>query len=81
MSIVRNFLLALGLLIIATGCAKEEDPANTGAGGTQATPAGTTASVDKAKCEGCGNEVAKAELVSHDGKMMCKACIEAHNHG
>jgi hypothetical protein len=33
-----------------------------------------------AKCELCGTEVPKAELALHDGKMACKACIEAHGH-
>ena len=72
----KNLLLSLvvGLSIFAGGCS--------GGGEAAATPNEPTATVasEKAKCDFCGTEVAKAELASHDGKMACKKCIEAHNH-
>ncbi len=33
-----------------------------------------------AKCDGCGMEVPKAELASHDGMMLCKQCMASHKH-
>ena len=67
-------LVALAALVVAfaVGCSAPPAPAETG------TPATLTAEL--AKCAGCGKEVAKAELAMHDGQMLCKDCIAAHNH-
>lgn len=69
-------ILSLGLLM---GCSSE--PAAPEAGATTGTTAAsTTTAQEMAKCGGCGKEVAKATLVSHDGKMMCTECMASHNH-
>ena len=43
-------------------------------------PAVKTDPAATAKCEECGTEKPQAELASHDGKKLCKKCIEAHGH-
>jgi hypothetical protein len=75
---MKASILLLAALVLSIGCSSG-DSASTATPDTTA-PATQTASAEKAKCAGCGKEVAKAELVSHDGKMMCQACIAAHNH-
>lgn len=47
----------------------ESTPATTS---TSTTEMSTTAEMEK--CEKCGMEVAKGELVSEDGKMVCDHC-------
>lgn len=74
----KLYLLAV-ISLVLVGCS----PAEKASEPTSSSPsASNTASQseEKAKCEGCTTEVAKAELASHDGKMQCKACIAAHNH-
>jgi len=69
--------------IVAAGCTTTVETEDTGASSNQGkapmstTDASTTA---LAKCQLCGTEVSSAELVMHDGKMACKACIESHGH-
>jgi CRISPR/Cas system-associated protein Cas10 (large subunit of type III CRISPR-Cas system) len=63
--------------LLVIGCAPAE-PATT----TESTPATSsaepkpesTATAEMEKCEKCGMEVAKGELVSEDGKMVCDHC-------
>lgn len=69
-------ILTVGLL---AGCASEPAADNGTTGATATTGTGTTVA-DKGKCAACGGEFPKAELASHDGQMMCKACMAAHNH-
>ncbi|MBC8063879.1 MAG: hypothetical protein H7Y17_03555 [Chlorobia bacterium] len=71
-------LLSLSLLLclVSSGCSSG-DAANSSTTAPAATP---VANQEMAKCAGCGKEVATAELASHDGQMMCKECIAAHNH-
>jgi hypothetical protein len=71
---MRHLLFAVLLAGTIFGCSSS-DPAPT-ASATE--PAATTAAL--AKCAGCGKEVPKAELAMHDGQMLCKDCIAAHNH-
>lgn len=59
------------------GCSGDSATTDANAATTSGTP---VASQEMEKCGGCGKEVAKATLASHDGKMMCKDCIAAHNH-
>ncbi len=72
-----------GAAIIAAGCTSYtetvelEGPSDQGKAPMSSTDTNTAA---LAKCELCGNEVPSAELVIHDGKMACKACIESHGH-
>jgi len=82
----QPFLLAILAAALMAGC-QSADAESTDKMGSADTKAATEGSgsgamtAEKAKCEGCGNEVDKAELVSHDGKMLCKACMSAHQHG
>lgn len=78
MKSLKVILIASSICASLTGCNSTDSTANTPDASKDGTPAVATA--EKAKCEGCGNEVPKAELASHDGKMMCKACIDAHAH-
>ena len=71
---IRHFLFAVLLAGAVFGCSSS-DPNSTS---SAAEPAGTT--VAMAKCAGCGKEVPQADLASHDGQMLCKDCIAAHNH-
>ncbi len=71
----RNLLLAVVLITSVVGCASNE-PAAAGAAASE--PTSTTAAL--AKCAQCGKEVASAELVSHDGQMLCKECVASHGH-
>ena len=91
---MKHILLASLFLVALAGCAAETSttegseiqpttgtssnaPANT----PEATPAtNPEATADMGNCEQCGMQVAKVELVSHDGKMLCSHCIEAHDH-
>ncbi len=73
-TLITASILALNLLV---GCSSGDATTNSSATTPGATPA---ANQEMSKCAGCGKEVAKAELASHDGQMMCKECIAAHNH-
>ena len=75
-----------GAAIVVAGCTatvKTDGSAASGDPGkaqVSTTDAKSDPPAELAKCELCGTEVSKAELVMHDGKMACKACIEAHGH-
>jgi hypothetical protein len=71
---IKHLLFALALSVAVFGCSSG-DAASTA---PAAEPGATT--VAMAKCAGCAKEVPQAELVSHDGQMLCKDCIAAHNH-
>jgi formylmethanofuran dehydrogenase subunit E len=47
-------------------------------GSTANEPAATKVAMET--CGFCGESFPKAELISHDGKMICKACNAAHSH-
>ena len=66
----------------ATDPAVKTDPATDPAVKTDPAtdPAVKTDPAATAKCEECGTEKPQAELASHDGKKLCKKCIEAHGH-
>lgn len=74
---MKSFLLALSLVVLA-GCSG--DAADTAATGGAPEPSATGTAVSMGKCGFCGAEVASADLVSHDGQMVCKKCMEAHKH-
>jgi hypothetical protein len=74
---MKAILLIIACTALAVGCSSGDATATTTETSTTATQ---TASQEKAKCAGCGKEVAKGELVSHDGQMLCKECIAAHGH-
>lgn len=68
-------LLAVGLL---TGCSSDQSAATeTSPTSSSSTP---VANQEVAKCDTCSKEVPKATLASHDGKMMCQACMANHQH-
>jgi hypothetical protein len=66
------FLVLLLALSLASGCSSGD---KSGAGDSA-----SAASAEKATCDGCNKEVAKATLVSHDGQMLCKDCMAEHDH-
>lgn len=75
--------------IVAAGCTatvkselKSEGEEGTASSDQGKAPVSTTdtTTVAMAACGLCGTEVPSAELVMHDGKMACKACIESHGH-
>jgi hypothetical protein len=69
----KTFLALAALAAsFAVGCSSSPAPVET------STPGVVTAEL--AKCAQCGKELAKVELVAHDGKMLCKDCIATHNH-
>ena len=68
-SLIAGFVLMFAIV----GCSGSE-----AAPATSDTQPSTT--VAMAKCAGCAKEVPQAELASHDGQMLCKDCIAAHNH-
>lgn len=87
--------LSLFTVLMLAGCqpaapADEEGGAPSATKSSEATPpkpeAGAeekspeAASATLAKCDGCGMEVPKADLTAHDGKMLCKHCMEGHQH-
>jgi hypothetical protein len=75
-----KILIALSLAVasLLVGCSSGDASTTEQAGSTASQ--GSTTVAEKAKCGGCGKEVAKAELASHDGAMLCKDCIAAHGH-
>ncbi len=74
----KLYLLTL-IAVVIVGCTPaEKAPEASASNPTVSNTASQTE--EKGKCEGCGAEVAKAELASHEGKMTCKDCIAAHNH-
>lgn len=79
MKTLRFILLPLSVCAVLAGC-NASDSASNPPPVTPKDEVASTANAEKAKCEGCGSDFPKAELVSHDGKMMCKACIDAHGH-
>ena len=64
-------------LIAAIACQPSEQTSTTPSEPATQTP---VASTEKAMCAACNTEYPKADLVSHDGQTMCKACVEAHHH-
>lgn len=70
-------LAAVMVMGILAGCSsdasapKTEETATTQPSGTQA---------DLATCNGCKKEFPRAELVAHDGMLLCKSCAAAHVH-
>jgi formylmethanofuran dehydrogenase subunit E len=74
-----KFLLPTLFAIVVAGCAPAEKAAETSTNNPSvSSPTSPTAEIGK--CEGCGAEVANTKLESHEGQMMCEACIAAHNH-
>ncbi|MEX2242244.1 MAG: hypothetical protein WD716_00195 [Fimbriimonadaceae bacterium] len=76
-----------GAAIVAAGCTATDETdgsattSDSGKAPVSTTDATTSPSTDEmASCQLCGKEVPSAELVMHDGKMACKACIESHGH-
>ena len=76
---LKTFLLILSICAALGGCNSSDSSGNAPPNASK-DGAASVAKADLAKCGGCGTDVPKAELVSHDGKMMCKACIDAHGH-
>ncbi len=75
-SLLTVAVLAVGLLV---GCSGGET-AEQGSATTPPAATGGTVAADVAKCAQCNKDFPKAELVSHDGHMLCKSCIASHNH-
>lgn len=78
MKFFKILLLAMSIGAALAGC--NSDSTGTTPADAPKDGAASVAKADLAKCAGCGTDVPKATLVSHDGKMMCKACIDAHGH-
>jgi hypothetical protein len=71
----------VGAAILAVGCSPEATNADENASSNSAPSAGPSSTVaEMATCVGCGTEVSADLLSSHDGTMLCKACIDAHGH-
>jgi hypothetical protein len=80
MKIWTTISLAFAILLAVAGCASSDANAPAEGASGQGSSAAPGASAELAKCGGCGKEVAKAELVAHDGMMLCKECMQGHNH-
>lgn len=79
-ALLASFALFAGCSPAETDAAPGADAAGKSDSGSAAgsQPAGAEAAM--ATCGFCGQEFPKAELTEHDGKLICKSCLEAHNH-
>lgn len=70
--IQKLLILSLALSVVA-GCSSSTPEVKTA---TSASAAGSEAKM--VKCELCGSEFTASEMVTHEGKQVCKACKTAH---
>lgn len=82
-------LVGLLIVIALAGCSASHDATTADSVPVATQPAQTTdmsagdvkmLPITMEKCAECGTEFPKAELVSHDGKMICKHCLDSHGH-
>ena len=79
---MRNLAIAIIFSsILALGCASEDTgQAPDGYKPTGKAPEGGLAMPGASKCQLCGKEVAKNELVGLHEQFVCKECAASHKH-
>ncbi len=72
-------IIAACSILFVVGCAPAEPAATTDPTTTTTSDsrAETPATAEMGKCEKCGMEAAKSELVEEDGKWLCSHCKKA----
>jgi hypothetical protein len=71
---IHKIFILISLALVVVGCSSTSGSAKPGS----PTTASANSEAKMEKCAMCGNEFPASELVTHEGKHVCKECKAAH---